>query len=356
MEFIKGLDLNCAFYREVVAPLMQEYDADLKYSAALMGYGSDALGYDNPTSMDHNWGPRMQIFVEHSTPEKIADIKQYLAQHLPFEFKGYPVNFALYLGDGTCHMEMSEQRPINHLVEVYDIDEYFGGLLHKDILTMQDLDWLCIPEQKLLELTSGRVFHDGLRRLQVIRAWLRYYPLDVQLLKLAAYWQCVAEEEAFIGRMTEMDDLLGSKLIASRILNTLFKICFVVKERYVPYSKWFTRGFKELNIPLLNSLALLIMSGSQPKFIENHLSLFYLDILSLQNNCGRFPLIQKKVVQFYNRPYSVLMAHNIVAELRSVISSEQLRNLDLKVVGVDNKMDSVVFTNGDLLSKLLRGS
>ena len=356
MEFIKGLDLNCAFYREVVAPLMQEYDAGLKYSAALMGYGSDVLGYDNPTSMDHNWGPRMQLFIENSTPAKIADIKEYLAQHLPFAFKGYPVNFAIFPGDGTCHMELSEHHPVNHLIEVYDLDEYFSSLLHKDILTMEDLDWLRIPEQKLLELTSGRVFHDGLRRLQVIRTWLRYYPLDVQLVKLAAYWQCVAEEEPFVGRMTEMDDLLGSKLIAARILNTLFKICFVVKERYVPYSKWFTRGFKELNIPLLNSLALLIMSGSQTKFIENHLANFYLDVLSLQNNCGRFPLTQKKIVQFFNRPYSVLMAENIVKELKSVIASEQLRSLDLKVVGVDNKMDGVVFTDSDILSKLVRGS
>ena len=62
-EFIKGLELNRSFYKEIVASLFKEHLPDLKYSAAFIGYGSDVPGYDTEISMDHNWGPRMQIFL-----------------------------------------------------------------------------------------------------------------------------------------------------------------------------------------------------------------------------------------------------------------------------------------------------
>ena len=44
--FISGLELNRAYYEEAVRPILASHAPDLAYSAALIGYGSDVLGYD----------------------------------------------------------------------------------------------------------------------------------------------------------------------------------------------------------------------------------------------------------------------------------------------------------------------
>ena len=48
------------------------------------------------------------------------------------------------------------------------------------------------------------------------------------------------------------------------------------------------------------------------------------------------------------------MAGEIVDGLRSAITDETIRNLDLTLVGLDNKLDSSDFTNADMLGRILR--
>src|SRR6266508_4652058 len=67
--FVPGLELARAFYEEVVAPVV----ADVPHSAALLGSGSDVLGFDTARSTDHGWGPRLQLFVADPVLEEVAD-------------------------------------------------------------------------------------------------------------------------------------------------------------------------------------------------------------------------------------------------------------------------------------------
>lgn len=46
-QFIHGVQLKEMFYREAVAPILLAAFPGLRYSAALIGYGSDVLGYDS---------------------------------------------------------------------------------------------------------------------------------------------------------------------------------------------------------------------------------------------------------------------------------------------------------------------
>ena len=59
--FVPGLELCRSFYEEVVAPVV-----GAPHGAALLGPGSDILGYDTERSTDHDWGPRCQLFVQAS--------------------------------------------------------------------------------------------------------------------------------------------------------------------------------------------------------------------------------------------------------------------------------------------------
>ena len=46
--FIKGLELSELFYEQAVKPILAKSFPDLTYSAALIGRGSEVLGFDTP--------------------------------------------------------------------------------------------------------------------------------------------------------------------------------------------------------------------------------------------------------------------------------------------------------------------
>ncbi len=51
--FVPGLELSRAYYHDVLRPLLD----DVPHSSALIGPGSEVLGFDTARSADHDWGP-----------------------------------------------------------------------------------------------------------------------------------------------------------------------------------------------------------------------------------------------------------------------------------------------------------
>src|SRR6516162_8226265 len=93
-EFIPGLQLSELFYREAVKPILGAEFPQLAYSAALIGSGSEVLGYDTPQSMDHNWVPKVLLFVKAADYERYQqEIREVLRWQLPYEICGIQTNF-----------------------------------------------------------------------------------------------------------------------------------------------------------------------------------------------------------------------------------------------------------------------
>ena len=63
MTVISGIELSRRFYGELVRPWLQSAYPDLRHAAALMDFGSELLGFDDEMSQDHNWGPRVRLYV-----------------------------------------------------------------------------------------------------------------------------------------------------------------------------------------------------------------------------------------------------------------------------------------------------
>ncbi|MBA2475344.1 MAG: hypothetical protein H0V40_05245, partial [Actinobacteria bacterium] len=146
-DFVPGLELSQRFYEEAVAPLL----GGVLHSAALLGWGSEVLGLDTPRSTDHGWGPRLQIFV---AERDARAVDQVLEARLPELYGGWPVRFG-----------WDDVRVGKH-VEVAPIGAWLERQLGFDPRPQPSLrQWLATPQQLLLEVTAGAVFHDGLGEL-----------------------------------------------------------------------------------------------------------------------------------------------------------------------------------------------
>lgn len=75
-----GRMLSARFYAEVVAPAVPH-----RHAAALLGPGSDVLGFDTARSTDHDWGPRCQVFV---AEDDVDEVRERVRRSLPEEYAG----------------------------------------------------------------------------------------------------------------------------------------------------------------------------------------------------------------------------------------------------------------------------
>ena len=148
--FIPGLRLAGEFYAEAVRPLLDAEFPGLRYAAALLGPGSEVLGFDTERSTDHDWGPRLQRVPRRgrrgaATPGRSTEM---LAGRLPSAFRGYPVAF---------EVTRDPDGGVRHRVEVTGLGGWLAGRLGFDPrpgVTVQD--WLATPWQRLAEVTAGR--------------------------------------------------------------------------------------------------------------------------------------------------------------------------------------------------------
>ena len=77
-QFMKGMELSKVFYEEAVRPILESHFPELTYSAGLLGWGSDVLGFDTEQSMDHGWGPRLLLFLsdlDHATHAETHSVR-----------------------------------------------------------------------------------------------------------------------------------------------------------------------------------------------------------------------------------------------------------------------------------------
>jgi hypothetical protein len=334
--FIPGIELARLFYAEVVRPLLDAEFPAQAHSAALLGPGSEVLGFDSARSTDHDWGPRLQIFVaDDLAAGPASQVSRMLAARLPDTFGGYP----------TVFPKSGSDSPPSHWVTVAGLRHWLTGRLGFDPTgAVSLLDWLATPTQALAEVSGGEVFHDGLAAgpeavsdergagaLASVRARLAWYPHDVWLHVLACQWQRIAEEEPFPGRCAEAGDELGSSVITARLARDLMRLALLMQRRYPPYSKWLGSALARTaaGARLLPALTAAIQARAWPER-EDHLTAAYETAARLHNALALTPPLDPVIrPTFYERPYRVPDAGRFVVALRAQIRDAQVRGLQL---------------------------
>jgi Domain of unknown function (DUF4037) len=328
-SFVPGVELSRAFYEEVVAPLL----AGEEHAAALLGTGSDVLGYDTVRSTDHGWGPRVQLFVD---ADRVAAVREAIDAGLPDEFRGWPTRYGW------------DEVAVSHHVDVAPLGEWLEGRVGFDPRGgISTRHWLATPQQILLELTSGGVLHDPGGGLAAVRAALAWYPDDVWLWLLACQWRRLDQEEAFVGRTAEVGDELGSRVVASRLVRDVMRLAFLLERRYAPYTKWLGSAFAHLDSAVvLQSPLLDVLSAASYDAREDALVAVVEELARLHNAAGVTRLVETTVRPFYTRPFRVLGSARFVEACLERVTDPWLKSLPL-VGAIDQYVDSV-----DVLSDL----
>jgi hypothetical protein len=326
--FIPGMELAEGFYKDAVKPVFEAAFPGLAYSAALIGSGSEVLGFDTQTSTDHHWGPRVMLFLAPGDftkyKEKIRDV---MGRKLPREYRGYSTNFSEPdpNDNGVQLLRARSSGPINHRVETFTNGGFFTEYLGVDIDKKLDaLDWLTLPQQKLRSIVYGRVFHDALG-LEKIKQRFSWYPPDVWLYILAGLWQRIGQEEHLTGRAGQAGDEAGSAVIASRLVRDIMRLAFIMEKQYPPYAKWLGTAFSSLkSAPGLKPVLEGVIHGKSWQKRDKYLAEAYAIIAEMHNALGVTTPLPTTPQLFHQRPFHIIDGARFTAALLDKIDAPWL--------------------------------
>lgn len=284
--FVPGLELSRQFYDELVRPIVDARYPGLPHSAALLGRGSEVLGFDDKMSTDHDWKPRVLLFLRAEDRARHGgDLSDLLRREAP-TFRGHRADH-----------------------EIHTVRGYFRKQLAVDVAgEIEARDWLTFPEHGLRMFTAGEVYHDEVG-LQAARDRLGYYPRDVWLYLLMTGWWRVHPETNLVGRAGVVGDELGSSLIGSQLVWDLMRLCFLMERQYAPYSKWFGTAFSRLPCgPGLAPTLWRVVQAETWQSREAALLRAYEKLAAMHNALQLTDPVSTEVEQMWDRPFKVAWA------------------------------------------------
>jgi hypothetical protein len=325
-SIMQGIELCRRFYIEIVEPLMKNFSS-IEHSAALIGSGSEVLGYDTDMSRDHDFSPRVYLFLNELDNGLSETIRELLEQRIPQSFYGFPVD-----------TKMTVITSVPKFVEcclAININE-----------PLELIDWLTFPSQTLLEITSGEVFSDDDGKLSALRKQFKFYPYEIWLYLMASSWQRIGQEEHLMLRSGFVGDELGSAVIASRIVRDIMNLCFLMERRYAPYPKWFGTAFKHLKcsdqiMPYLWTA----QTATTWREREHAFNTAYNHLSRMHNKLGITEKIPDDVSYFFDRPFKVMQGERIASLIANQIVDIEILQLSKKrlIGNIDQITDNTDF-------------
>jgi hypothetical protein len=243
---MKSQELSRLLFREQIEPMMERRFPGIRYGAGSFGMCSENLGLDDEVSRDHEWGPRVTLYLSDEDFGRLeGEVEKALAETLPPVFHGIDM---MWRQDGVDIHDTTKKALYHVYVNTLSRRLGFCG----GSLPLKDEDWLKVSEQHLLEFTSGTVHRDDYGELAKARQTLAFYPDSVLRFLLMCEWNALGGDWFPIGRIGSRGDRLGLKIQAARVASHMMQIAFHVSRRYSTYKKWFGTLF--CNLPISGEL------------------------------------------------------------------------------------------------------
>lgn len=220
-----GLELG----RELAHQVAQDIELNLPDLApymclALVGTGSECLGFDDAISEDHDFTKRCQLFLP-------ADIYETNKERLQSYFKNYAY--------GTVQVEC-----ISEFYQRYTL--YPEG-------PQCEKEFRRVPQDLLCTATNGEVFLDNFGSFTHIRQrLLAYYPEDIHLRKIAYELNQLAQSGQYnLPRMLQRDDTIAASLALHQFVHHYMLLVHLFNKSYAPFYKWLYRH--SCTLPILGN-------------------------------------------------------------------------------------------------------
>jgi hypothetical protein len=317
---MRGAELSHDFYVDAVRPVLDVVLVNMGHAAALVGRGSEVLGFDDLMSRDHDWRARVNIFLPAGTgPGDIQKIGLEVSRRVPPSFHGVSTECTV---DTFAH--------------------YVASQLNIDVTTpIHAADWITLQPHRLRALAASVVHHDDIGVSDGLLA-LSYYPKDVWLYLLAAAWWRLHPEFNLVGRTGYVGDDLGSAVLAAALVKQLMGLCFLVERTYPPYSKWLGSAFQQLTSSsrMYPHLQLCLRARSW-KTRERALLRAYEVAARIQNELRLTDPVPTHIVRLWDRPFRVLWGDFPAALTAQISDPEVLRIQKISPSGLEMLTEAV---------------
>ena len=259
---LKGLELSEQYYRELVEPAIREScpEALPHLAAGLVGEGSDCFGFDDGISKDHDWGPRVCLWLQDAAYERFFHVLSSTLASLPDTFRGE--RFALRTPEAAGRQG------------VLRTGEFYSSFTGSPEGPRSFRDWLSLPESHLAACTNGKVFYDGPGRFSMIRHnILNGCPEDVRRKRLAARIALMAQSGQYnYLRCIRHGETGAAQLACLNFAENAIHAAHLLEKRYMPYYKWAfrsLRGLGDFGAELADDLEGLITAGNDAETAES---------------------------------------------------------------------------------------
>jgi hypothetical protein len=355
-KFIPGMELAEGFYHDVVGPLLREHYPNLMYAAGLMGGGSDVLGFDTEASMDHDWGPRMQLVLPEGSSTLLEnEIREFLRMNLPFEYRGFPTNFYSKPNEKRVKlMAHTTTHPVNHLIEISSLGEYAKRRIGVTALEpLTEREWLSITQVRFLEAAGGKVFHDE-AGLNDLRARISWYPKEIWIFLMGCLWWRFRRWERSMGHSGFVGDDLGATVLAARVGRDIMRLAFMMEKTYAPYSKWFGSSFNRLSCAATLGPQLEDMMHSQTRQArDDAYARVGITLGTMHNDLGLTHYKEPRNKQASSRPFRIMFSDKFSRGLFAYVESSYLSGLFHR--GITGNIDLITDNIDVALSASLGG-
>lgn len=232
-DAVKGIDICRKYYETYVRPMINEKFPEYasRIAAGLAGEGSDAFGFDDELSKDHDWGPSAVLWISSETDAAIGDELRSAYEELPGDMDG--IKRAPYVRGKSRR-------------GVQVIPEFFERLTGAP--SYEEIDWRNTDSSKLAAALNGEIWKDDEGIVTAFREKLSEgYPEEILFLNLAQYCALFSREGQYnCKRVKERGDDMTSRMFAYDAIRDAMKLKYLAENRFFPHDKWLRKGLKDL--------------------------------------------------------------------------------------------------------------